>query len=77
MMADYKFTETSSRNTTENGEQLRLVHYRGRDDQSIPGTILNVDGSFTMPVQDYFMAGAEGRLGEVIREKVVDRIMPE
>jgi hypothetical protein len=73
-MAKYVFTETSSRNITEDGEQLRVVNYRGKDDKSIPNTVLNVDGSFTMPIADYFMAGAEGRLSEVIREHVVERI---
>jgi len=74
MMANYEFTETSSRNITEDGRQMRLVNYRGKDDQSIPNTVLNVDGSFTMPIADYFMAGAEQRLTEVIREHVIDRL---
>lgn len=74
MMANYEFIETSSRNMTRDGETLRLVNYRGRDDNSIPDTVLNVDGSFTMPVMDYFMAGAEGRLSEVIRQHVVERL---
>ena len=77
MMANYKFTETSSRNITQDGEQLRVVNYRGIDDNSIPNTVLNVDGSFTMPVLDYFMAGAENRLSEVIRDKVIERISPQ
>lgn len=74
MMANYEFTETSSRNITKDGETLRLVNYRGKDNQSIPNTVLNVDGSFTMPVMDYFIAGAEMRLGEVIREHVIERL---
>lgn len=74
MMANYEFTETSSRNITEDGEQLRVVYFRGTDQSSIPNEKLNVDGSFTMPVMDYFMAGAEGRLSEVIRDKVIERL---
>lgn len=74
MMANYEFTETSSRNTTRDGETLRVVNYRGKDDSSIPDTVLNVDGSFTMPVMDYFMAGAEGRLSEEIRAHVIERL---
>ena len=78
MMANYEFTETSSRNITENGEQMRVVNYRGKDDSSIPNTVLNVDGSFTMPVMDYFMAGADNRLSEEIRNHVVERLtVPE
>lgn len=73
-MANYEFTETSSRRVEENGEYLRVVYYRGIDDQSIPNTVLNVDGSFTMPEADYFLAGSEGKLPEVIREKVIERI---
>lgn len=77
MMANYEFKETSSRNINQDGEQLRVVNYRGIDDNSIPNTVLNVDGSFTMPVMDYFMAGAENRLSEVIRDKVIERISPQ
>lgn len=74
MMANYEFTETSSRNTTRDGETLRVVNYRGKDGSSIPDTVLNVNGSFTMPVMDYFMAGAENRLSEEIRAHVVERL---
>lgn len=73
-MANYEFTETSSRNTTRDGETLRVVNYRGKDGSSIPDTVLNVNGSFTMPVMDYFMAGAENRLSEEIRAHVVERL---
>ncbi|MEK4924102.1 hypothetical protein MKX78_19530 [Cytobacillus sp. FSL R5-0569] len=77
MMEQYNFIETSSRNITENGEQLRVVNFRGTDQTSIPNQQLNVDGSFTMPMMDYFMAGVEGRLSEVIRNKVIGRLAPE
>ena len=77
MMEQYIFIETSSRNITENGEQLRVVNFRGTDQTSIPNQQLNVDGSFTMPMMDYFMAGVEGRLSEVIRNKVIGRLAPE
>lgn len=73
-MEEYVFTETSSRNVTENNEQLRVVNFRGTDQTSIPNEKLNVDGSFTMPLMDYFMAGVEGRLPEVIRDKVIGRL---
>lgn len=74
MMADYIFTETSSRNIDVSGIQMRLVNFRGTDQTSIPNERLNVDGSFTMPLMDYFMAGVEGRLSEVIRDKVIERL---
>ncbi|MEN2468010.1 hypothetical protein [Ornithinibacillus sp. JPR2-1] len=74
MMAKYEFSETSSRNITEDGVQVRLVNYRGKDDASIPNIVLNVDGSFTMPVMDYFIAGAENRLSDVIRDHVLAKI---
>ncbi|MEK4922034.1 hypothetical protein MKX78_08970 [Cytobacillus sp. FSL R5-0569] len=77
MMEQYIFIETSSRNITENGEQLRVVNFRGTDQSSIPNEQLNVDGSFTMPIMDYFMAGVEGRLSEVIKTKVLGRLTPE
>lgn len=76
MMEDYVFVETSSRNVDVDGEQMRVVNFRGTDQTSIPNERLNVDGSFTMPVMDYFMAGAEGRLSEVIRDNVIDRLTP-
>lgn len=74
MMADYIFTETSSRSIEVDGEQMRLVNFRGTDQTSIPNERLNVEGSFTMPVMDYFMAGVENRLSEVIRDNVVERL---
>lgn len=77
MMEAYEITETSSRNITEDGEQLRVVYFRGTDQTSIPNEKLNVDGSFTMPMMEYFMAGVEGKLAETIRVKVIGRITPE
>ncbi|WP_211742472.1 hypothetical protein [Ornithinibacillus massiliensis] len=74
-MSNYIFEEVSSRYITENGEQVRLVNYRGKDEQTIPNTVLNIDGSFTMPVKDFFEAGVSGNLSEVIRDKVVERIV--
>ncbi|MBT2599078.1 MULTISPECIES: hypothetical protein [unclassified Oceanobacillus] len=77
MMDNYEFTETGSRNVEENGEQVRLVNFRGVDSESVPYEKLNVDGSFTMPMIDYFTAGMEGTLPKVIREYVVNRFTPE
>lgn len=77
MMDNYEFTETSSRNVEENGEQVRLVNFRGVDSESVPHQKLNVDGSFTMPIIEYFTAGMEGTLPESIREHVVNRFAPE
>ncbi|NAP01764.1 hypothetical protein FRY77_38150 [Halomonas sp. MG34] len=76
MMEDYIFVETSSRNVDVNGEQMRVVNFRGTDQTTIPNEKLNVDGSFMMPMMDYFTAGVEGRLSEVIRQKVVERLTP-
>lgn len=77
MMDNYEFTETGSRNVEENGEQVRLVNFRGVDSESVPYKKLNVDGSFTMPIVDYFTAGMEGRIPVVIRSYVVNRFTPE
>lgn len=77
MMAEYEFIEVSSRTTSVDGEPMRLVSFRGKDYTTIPETVLNVDGSFVMPVMDYFMAGAEGRLSEVIRDHVIERLTAE
>ena len=74
MMENYEFTEMSSRNITENDVELRVVSFRGTDQTSIPDEQLNVSGSFKMPLMEYFMAGAEGRLSEVIKEYVVKRL---
>jgi len=74
MVADYTFTETSSRNITVDGEDMRQVNYRGIDNSSIPNEKLNVDGSFVIPIVEYFTAGVEGRIPEVIKQKVVERL---
>lgn len=74
MMEEYVFTETSSRNITIDGVQMRTVNFRGTDEESVPNERLNVDGTFTMPLMDYFQAGVDGRLSEVIRDKVIERL---
>lgn len=77
MMEKYEFTETSSRGITENGEQMRIVNFRGTDTAERSHDKLNVDGSFAMPLMEYFKAGMEGKLSDVIRDKVIDRLRPE
>ena len=77
MMAEYEFVETSSRNITEDGEQKRVVNFRGTDQSSVPNEKLNVDGSFTMPLMEYFQAGVDGELPNKIKEYVVGRLQAE
>jgi len=77
MMAEYEFIETSSRNVTEDGQQLRVVSFRGTDQSSLPNEKLNVDGSFTMPLMEYFQAGVDGELPNKIKEYVVGRLQAE
>jgi len=77
MMAEYEFVETSSRNITEDGEQKRVVNFRGTDQSSLPNEKLNVDGSFTMPLMEYFQAGVDEELPNKIKEYVVRRLQAE
>ena len=77
MMAEYEFIETSSRNVTEDGEQKRVVNFRGTDRSSVLNEKLNVDGSFTMPLMEYFQAGVDGELPNKIKEYVVARLQAE
>jgi len=77
MMADYEFRETSSRNIEQDGEQVRVVNFRGTDGTSVPNEKLNVDGSFTMPLMEYFQAGVDGELPDKIRDYVVNRLQAE
>ena len=77
MMAEYEFVETSSRNVTEDGQQLRAVNFRGTDQSSLPNEKLNVDGSFTMPLMEYFQAGVDGELPTKIKDYVVGRLQAE
>ena len=76
-MAEYEFVETSSRNITEDGQQLRAVNFRGTDQSSLPNEKLNVDGSFTMPLVEYFQAGVDGELSVKIKDYVVGRLQAE
>ena len=76
-MADYEFKETSSRNVEVDGEQVRVVNFRGTDGTSVPNEKLNVDGSFTMPLMEYFQAGVDGELPDKIRDYVVSRLQAE
>lgn len=71
MMNEYTFLETSSR--TENdaeGNPIRRVNFRGND----PEGQINVDGYVHMPVMDYFMAGVDGSLPQIIKDKVIERL---
>ena len=77
MMAEYEFVETSSRNITEDGEQKRVVSFRGTDQSSVANEKLNVDGSFVMPLMDYFQAGVDGELPNKIKDYVVGRLQAE
>ena len=77
MMAEYEFRETSSRNIEQDGEQVRVVNFRGTDGTSVPNEKLNVDGSFTMALMEYFQAGVNGELPVRIREYVVSRLQAE
>ena len=76
-MAEYEFVETSSRNVTEDGQQKRVVNFRGTDQSSLPNEKLNVDGSFTMPLMEYFQAGVDGELPIKIKDYVVGRLQAE
>jgi len=76
-MAEYEFRETSSRSVEQDGEQVRVVNFRGTDGTSVPNEKLNVDGSFTMPLTEYFQAGVDGELPDKIREYVVNRLQAE
>lgn len=75
-MSNYEFTESSSRNIEQDGEQVRLINFRGTEprDDSGDRERLNIDGAIVVPMMDYFMAGAEGRLPELIKEKVLERL---
>lgn len=71
MMANYEFTETSSSTVIEGDKRFRKIYFRGVD----PEHELNVDGNIPkVPELDYFMAGVEGKLGELIRDFVIKKI---
>ncbi|GIO18168.1 hypothetical protein J18TS1_12680 [Oceanobacillus oncorhynchi subsp. incaldanensis] len=75
MMNNYEFKETGSRNIERDGEQVRLVSFRGNspiegDDRER----LNIDGAIVVPMMDYFQAGMNGAIPELIKNKVVDRL---
>lgn len=74
MLNDYTFIESGSRSVTYEGETMRLVNFRGIDETSIPHEKLTVDGNFLMSVEDYFAAGVEGKLPEVIKGYVIERL---
>lgn len=71
MMEKYEFKETSSQPFEEDGEKFRKVYFRGID----PDRELNVDGFIPkVPLMDYFVAGMEGTLSELIRVHVVEKL---
>ena len=75
-MSNYTFEEISSRNGTKNGESVRMVSFRGTEPRETreDNEYLNITGSVSMPVMDYFTAGTEGKLPNVIKEKVIEQL---
>ncbi|WP_339233783.1 hypothetical protein [Oceanobacillus sp. FSL W7-1281] len=76
MMNNYTFTESSSRSIEKDGEQVRLINFRGTEprDDSGDRERLNIDGAIIVPMMDYFQAGMNGDLPELIKEKVLERL---
>ncbi|MFD1451520.1 hypothetical protein ACFQ5E_12005 [Oceanobacillus sojae] len=75
MMNNYTFTEQSSKNVERNGEQVRLVTFRGSGPRDgIDNEYLNVDGRVDIPLMDYFMAGMENRIPALIKDKVIEQL---
>lgn len=76
MMDKYEFIEMSSSGFVEDGQSYRIVYFRGVD----PEHQLNVDGHIPkVPMMDYFKAGLEGTLENLIRQFVLDKlaVVPE
>lgn len=74
-MNNYTFTEQSSKNVERNGEQVRLVTFRGSEPrEGIDNEYLNVDGRIDIPLTDYFMAGIENRIPALIKGKVIEQL---
>ncbi|SFM36383.1 hypothetical protein SAMN04487943_11523 [Gracilibacillus orientalis] len=72
-MEEYVFVETSSRTVTEDGQRFRRINFRGND----PTNELNVDGYIPkVPEMDYFQAGLDGTLSDLIRNFVIDKLTP-
>lgn len=73
-MEGYNFKETSSSTFTDSSERFRKVHFIGEDIQD--PRQLNITGYIPkVPEVDYFRAGLEGTLDDLIRNHVVARIM--
>ncbi|PAV30158.1 hypothetical protein CIL05_06740 [Virgibacillus profundi] len=71
MMEKYEFSETNSMPVEENGEQFRKVYFRGID----PARELDVNGHIPkVPVTEYFQAGIDGTIDDLIRTFVVDKL---
>lgn len=67
----YDFTENGTTPFVENGQRFRRVNFAGVDSTNE----LNIYGYIPkMPEMDYFMAGIDGRLPEVIREHVINKL---
>lgn len=77
MMENYEFYETGSRSITQDGEHKRTVSFRGSEKEYHRNDRLDVSGTFTMPEMEYFQAGMDGNIDEVIRSRVVERLTPE
>lgn len=76
MMNDYAFEETNSRTVEVNGEQKRRIDFNGIDPNGSSTQVdyLNISGRIFVDVMEYFQAGLDGRIPELISEKVSERL---
>lgn len=71
MMNEYEFQERSSTTIVEGDERFRRINFRGVD----PERELNVDGHIPkVPESEYFEAGMEGKMNELIKDFVVKKL---
>lgn len=74
-MNNYTFTEQSSKTVERNGEQVRLVTFRGSEPrEGLDNEYLNVDGRVDIQLMDYFTAGMNGEIPTLIKEKVIAQL---
>ncbi len=75
VMNNYTFNEQSSKTVERNGEQVRLVTFRGSEPRDgLDNEYLNVDGRVDIPLMDYFMAGMENRIPALIKDRVIAQL---
>ncbi len=77
MMNNYEFDcDGSTRFIEIDGEQYVLVRFTAREPREMRESQenINLNGNIALPAMEFFQAGLDGNLSDVVRDNVIDKL---